>query len=96
MRGSHPDLTWVTPSGAHEMLLADIAEPVVRGATRTPMEGAKRVFVIDRIETMSDAVANSMLKTLEEPADYVHFILMTAQPERVLPDNRLALPERAL
>lgn len=85
MRGAHPDLTWVTPSGAHEMLLADIAEPVVRGATRTPMEGAKRVFVIDRVETMSDAVANSMLKTLEEPAEYVHFILMTAQPERVLP-----------
>lgn len=85
MRGSHPDLTWVTPSGAHEMLLADIAEPVVRGATRTPMEGARRVFVIDRVETMSDAVANSMLKTLEEPADYVHFLLLTAQPERVLP-----------
>jgi DNA polymerase-3 subunit delta' len=85
MRGSHPDLTWVTPSGAHEMLLADIEGPVVRGATRTPMEGAKRVFVIDRIETMSDAVANSMLKTLEEPAEYVHFVLMTSQPERVLP-----------
>ena len=49
------------------------------------MEGAKRVFVIDRIETMSDAVANSMLKTLEEPAEYVHFVLMTSQPERVLP-----------
>lgn len=85
MRGSHPDLTWVTPSGAHEMLLADIAEPVVRGATRTPMEGARRVFVIDRVETMSDAVANSMLKTLEEPADFVHFILLTSAPERVLP-----------
>lgn len=85
MRGSHPDLTWVTPSGAHEMLLADIAEPVVRGATRTPMEGARRVFVIDRVDTMSDAVANSMLKTLEEPASYVHFILLTSQLERVLP-----------
>ncbi|MBJ7459033.1 MAG: AAA family ATPase [Thermoleophilaceae bacterium] len=84
MRGSHPDLTWVTPSGAHEMLLADIAEPVVRGATRTPMESTKRVFVIERVETMSDAVANSMLKTLEEPAGYVHFVLLTAQPERVL------------
>ena len=45
LRRSHPDLTWVTPSGAHEMLLGDIAEPVVRGATRTPMEGARRVFV---------------------------------------------------
>ncbi|MFT4049364.1 MAG: hypothetical protein QM648_05935 [Solirubrobacterales bacterium] len=85
LRGAHPDLTWVTPSGAHEMLLADIAEPVVRGATRTPMEGARRVFVIERAETMSDAVANSMLKTLEEPAAYVHFVLVSSQIERVLP-----------
>ena len=84
-RGAHPDLTWVTPSGAHEMLLADIAEPVVRGATRTPLEGARRVFVIERVETMSEAVANSMLKTLEEPASFVHFILITSEPERVLP-----------
>ena len=28
-RGTHPDLTWVTPSGAAEMLVADIEEPVV-------------------------------------------------------------------
>lgn len=84
LRGSHPDLTWVTPSGAHEMLLADVTEPVVRGATRTPMEGTRRVFVIERAETMSDTVANSMLKTLEEPAEYAHFILLSAQLERVL------------
>jgi DNA polymerase-3 subunit delta' len=85
LRGAHPDLTWVVPSGAHDMLLADIAEPVIRGATRTPIEGARRVFVIERAETMSDSVANSMLKTLEEPAGYAHFILLTAQLERVLP-----------
>lgn len=84
MRGAHPDLTWVTPSGAHEMLLADIAEPIVRGATRTPIEGARRAFVIERVETMSETVANSMLKTLEEPAVFVHFVLLTSEPERVL------------
>ena len=27
LRGSHPDLSWVTPSGAHEMRIDDIAEP---------------------------------------------------------------------
>ncbi len=85
LRGSHPDLTWVKPSGAHEMRIDDIAEPVVRGATRTPMEGSKRVFVLERVETMSAEVANRLLKTLEEPAAYAHFILLTAEPERVLP-----------
>jgi DNA polymerase-3 subunit delta' len=85
LRGSHPDLAWIAPSGAHEMRIDDIAEPIVRGATRTPMEGARRVFVIERVETMSDEVANRMLKTLEEPASFVHFVLLTAAPERVLP-----------
>lgn len=85
MRGTHPDLTWVMPSGAHEMRLADIEGPVVRGATRTPIEALRRVFVIERVETMSAAVANSMLKTLEEPAEFVHFVLLSSQPERVLP-----------
>ncbi|MGH2907249.1 MAG: ATP-binding protein [Solirubrobacterales bacterium] len=85
LRGAHSDLTWVKPSGAHEMRIDDIAEPVVRGATRTPMEGARRVFVIERVDTMSDIVANRMLKTLEEPAPYVHFVLLSAAPERVLP-----------
>lgn len=84
-RHAHPDLTWVKPSGAHAMLIDDIAEPVLRGASRTPMEGNKRVFVIERTETMSSDVANRMLKTLEEPAESVHFILLTAEPESVLP-----------
>lgn len=85
LRNSHADLTWVTPSGAHEMLIDDIAEPVVRSATRTPMEGTRRVFVLERVETMSADVANRLLKTLEEPAAYAHFILLTSEPERVLP-----------
>jgi len=35
-RGSHPDLTWVTPSGAAEMLVSDIEEPVVAAADPHP------------------------------------------------------------
>ena len=36
--GSHPDLTWVTPSGAHEMLRRDVDEAVVAAAAHTPFE----------------------------------------------------------
>jgi DNA polymerase-3 subunit delta' len=84
-RGSHPDLTWVTPSGASEMLVADVDEPVVAAATRTPFESRRRVFVIERAETMHDATANRLLKTLEEPAQFVHLILLTSRLGEVLP-----------
>src|SRR4051812_48879203 len=33
--GSHPDLTWVVPSGAHEILVSDIDQPVVAAASKT-------------------------------------------------------------
>src|SRR3954468_10041971 len=36
--GSHPDLTWVKPTGAHVMRTDDVAEPVIAAATRTPFE----------------------------------------------------------
>jgi DNA polymerase-3 subunit delta' len=84
MHGTHPDLTWVRPSGAHVMRVDDVEGPVVNAATRTPFEARRRVFVLERVDTMNDEVANRLLKTLEDPASYVHLILMTDQLGRVL------------
>jgi DNA polymerase III subunit delta' len=83
-RDAHPDLTWVTPSGASEMLVSDIEEPVVAAAARTPFESARRVFVIEAVETMNDQAANRMLKTLEEPPAFVHLLLLSDRRQDVL------------
>src|SRR5436190_5328774 len=84
MHGAHPDLTWVEPSGVHVMRVEDVEEPVVAAATHTPFEARKRVFVLERVDTMNDEVANRLLKTLEEPPGYVHLILVTDQLGRVI------------
>lgn len=83
-RDSHPDLTWVRPSGAAEMLVADIEQPVVAAATHTPFESARRVFVIEAVETMNDQTANRMLKILEEPPPFTHLVLLADRREDVL------------
>jgi DNA polymerase III subunit delta' len=83
--GVHPDLTWVTPSGATEMLVGDIDEPVVAAAARTPFEARRRVFVIERAETMNEQSQNKMLKTLEEPAAFAHLVLLSSRPGKLLP-----------
>jgi DNA polymerase III subunit delta' len=83
--GAHPDLTWVVPSGAHEILVSDIHEPVVAAASKTPFEAQRRVFVIERVDELGDEAANRMLKTLEEPAWFVHLILLTDRLSEVLP-----------
>jgi DNA polymerase-3 subunit delta' len=84
-RGSHPDLNWVAPSGATEMLVADIEQPVVAAATRTPFESRRRVFVIESADAMNDQAANRLLKTLEEPPPFAHLLLLTDRREDVLP-----------
>src|SRR5947209_14528620 len=86
--GAHPDLTWVTPSGAHEILVGDIEGPVVAAATKTPFEALSRVFVIERADELGDEAANRMLKTLEEPAPFVHLILLTDRLGEVMPTIR--------
>ena len=84
-RGAHPDLAWATPSGAGEMLVADVEEPVVAAAAHTPFESCRRVFVIEDAHTMNDQAANRLLKTLEEPPPFVHLILLAPSPRDVLP-----------
>jgi DNA polymerase-3 subunit delta' len=83
--GAHPDLTWVTPSGAHEMRRGDVQEAVVGAASRTPFESTRRVFVIEHADSMNDEAANVLLKTLEEPPSYVVLVLLTDRPGQVLP-----------
>jgi DNA polymerase-3 subunit delta' len=86
--GSHPDLTWVSPSGAHEILVSDIDGPVIAAASKTPFESSRRVFVIERVDELGDEAANRMLKTLEEPPSFVHLILLTDRLVEVLPTIR--------
>lgn len=84
-RGSHPDLTWVIPSGASELLVSDIDEAVVGAIVHTPFDARRRVFVIEAAGTMNDQAANRLLKTLEEPPAFAHLILLAENREDVLP-----------
>jgi DNA polymerase III subunit delta' len=86
--GAHPDLTWVVPSGAHEILVSDIDGPVISAASRTPFESSRRLFVIERADELGEEAANRMLKTLEEPASFVHLILLTDRLGEILPTIR--------
>src|SRR5947209_247910 len=86
--GAHPDLTWAAPSGAHEILVSDIDGPVISAASKTPFEAGCRVFVIERVDELGDEAANRMLKTLEEPASFVHLILLSDRLAEVLPTIR--------
>jgi DNA polymerase-3 subunit delta' len=49
-----------------------------------PLEGSRKVFIIDPADAMNPAAANALLKGLEEPPDDSHFILLAANPQSLL------------
>lgn len=79
----HPDLVWVAPRGAQHMV-EELRERVIRAASYRPFEGEKRVFVVEAAEAMRDESQNALLKTLEEPPDFAHLILLTSEPALLL------------
>jgi DNA polymerase-3 subunit delta' len=79
----HPDLVWLAPGGAQH-LVEDVRERVIRAAAYRPYEGGKRVFVVEAAEAMRDESQNALLKTLEEPPEFVHLILLSSEPAGLL------------
>ncbi len=53
-------------------------------ASLPPFEGKYKVFIIDGAEQLSNEAANCLLKTLEEPAEKVMYVLLTTN-EQLLP-----------
>jgi DNA polymerase-3 subunit delta' len=85
LSGVHPDLSWVEPRGAHEILVDDVRRQVVREVSLRPFEASRRVFVIADAERMNEESQNALLKTLEEPSRFAHLVLVSSAPGRLLP-----------
>ena len=52
-------------------------------AMYAPSSARFKVYMIDEVHQLSAHAFNAMLKTLEEPPDYVKFILATTDPQKV-------------
>lgn len=50
-----------------------------------PTSGKYRVFIVDEVHMLSSGAFNAFLKTLEEPPEYVIFILATTEKHKVIP-----------
>ena len=73
---SRPELTDISVDQIRTIVLAHAAYP--------PHEGRARVFIVRRAEELSVSAANALLKTLEEPRQGTHFILLSARGDRLL------------
>ena len=53
--------------------------------TYRPTQGRYKVYIIDEVHMLSPSAFNALLKTLEEPPEYVVFILATTETRTILP-----------
>ena len=49
----------------------------------TPTLGEYKVYIIDEVHMLTNEAFNALLKTLEEPPEYVLFILATTEPHKL-------------
>ncbi len=95
----HPDVT-VLEMGLHpperigkrtpetqEISIDQVRALVLSRASFGPHEGRAKVFIVRRADELSTSASNALLKTLEEPLDRTHFILLCDERE-LLPTIR--------
>jgi DNA polymerase-3 subunit gamma/tau len=63
----------------------DEIKDLIERAAYKPSTGRFKVFMIDEAHQLSKDAFNALLKTLEEPPDYLKFVLATTDPDKVLP-----------
>ena len=85
---AHPDLFIIEPEG--RALLVDEAAEIITEASRSPVEGSRKVLMIDRFHTAEARVAPKLLKTIEEPPASSIFILLAEEvpPEQITISSR--------
>ena len=84
--GTHPDVMAVTAEV--QKVKVEQTDLIKQMAYLRPMNGKRRVFIIEEADRLNEHSANSLLKVLEEPPSFSHLILITASPHLLLPTIR--------
>jgi DNA polymerase-3 subunit gamma/tau len=61
----------------------DEVQRLLEQAVYKPVQGRFKVFMIDEVHMLTNTAFNAMLKTLEEPPEYLKFVLATTDPQKV-------------
>ncbi|EKD73482.1 MAG: DNA polymerase III, delta prime subunit [uncultured bacterium] len=80
--GAHPDLMWVEPEEAGQMIKVEQIRHVVHFVNETALLSGYRIILIPA-SLMNVAAANALLKTLEEPTSHTLLILICEQTSRL-------------
>jgi hypothetical protein len=79
---THPRVIWIFPEQGYKI---EHIQPLLHLTQFSRTADDPLVFVIDKAETLTNAVANRLLITLEEPPEGYYFIIATLNLDLILP-----------
>jgi DNA polymerase-3 subunit delta' len=85
---SYPDFITFPPDGPLRQLSIPQMRILKERAQYLPSHGKRRVFLLDHIDRSGDQAANSLLKILEEPPEYLILIATAENAYDLLPTIR--------
>lgn len=81
---NNPDIRYVLHEKPNLISVDEIRTQVNRDVYLRPYAGTHKVYIIDEAEKMNEAAQNALLKTIEEPPEYVVILLLSANAESFL------------
>jgi len=82
---AHPDIHVVESDQIGASLKIEQIRELQHQLALTPVEGNRRVAILERFEEATISAANALLKTLEEPPTYVILLVLANDPDQLLP-----------
>ena len=82
--GTSPDVIWVTRAKT-DYGVDEIRDQVIGTVDIRPYSGPYKIYIIQEAERLREESQNALLKTLEEPPDYVIILLPTSNISELLP-----------
>lgn len=85
MTRNHPDIITVTHDKPLTVSVDDVREQIVSDARIKPYQSRWKIYIMNEAEKMTPQAQNALLKTLEEPPEYVVIMLLTTSKTAMLP-----------
>ncbi len=85
---AHPDVRWVKPRSKSRRIAVNDIRNLITLFQQSALEGGWKVGLIYYADRLTDQAANALLKTLEEPLGRALLLLLTAEPQALLPTIR--------
>jgi DNA polymerase-3 subunit delta' len=84
----HADIIEFEPVGQYYRIKEDVRESMQSEMRKAPVEAKKKVLIVHDAHLLREDSANTLLKSLEEPPENIHWILIAPSIDELLPTIR--------